>query len=120
MSDQGTPPRSDQIDVTVTIDDVNDNDPIEAQSAYTFTVDENSAVDTAVGTVVATDADAGANALLVYTLDAFSVGDAAHFKIDSATGEISVAQASLDRETTPTYVASVKVTVLVTLGVGGG
>ncbi|GFS14234.1 protocadherin Fat 4 [Elysia marginata] len=110
VSDQGTPPRTDQIDVTVTIDDVNDNDPIEIQSSFSFSVEEDSSVDTSVGTVVATDADAGSNAVLVYSLDSFSIGNASHFKIDSASGEITVAEADLDRETTDVYQATVKVT----------
>ena len=112
VSDQGTPPRSDSINVVVTIDDVNDNDPIEMQSSFTFSVAENSNVGAAVGTVVATDADAGSNAVLVYTLETFTAGNSSHFQIDSATGDITVADASLDREMEAVYEATVKVTAL--------
>ncbi|GFO15617.1 protocadherin fat 4, partial [Plakobranchus ocellatus] len=109
VNDQGDPPRSDQVNALVTITDVNDNDPVFSQASYTLEVGENSGLNSAVGSVVATDDDTGNNAALTFTFDAFQVGDSSHFAIDGATGAITVAQNSLDRETRDSYQATVKV-----------
>ncbi|XP_012943596.1 protocadherin Fat 4 [Aplysia californica] len=110
VSDQGNPVRSNQIVATVTITDVNDNDPVFNPAAYSMNVNENSNVATPVGTVTATDADTGVNAALTYSFDSFTQGLQSHFAIDGASGAITVASTDLDRETSDTYVARVKVT----------
>ncbi|CAL1540461.1 unnamed protein product [Lymnaea stagnalis] len=110
VRDKGSPPLSDQIDAIITITDVNDNTPIFSLAAYTFNINENSNTGTAVGTVTATDADAGVNAALTYSFDSFTTGTSSHFAISGSTGAITVASSALDRETMPTYVATVKVT----------
>jgi hypothetical protein len=70
-----------------------------------FSVDENSPGGTAVGTVVATDAD---NDTLSYSITGGT--GASLFNIDSNTGAITVANsASLDYETTPSFNLTVQV-----------
>jgi len=59
-------------------------------ASQTFSVNENSPVGTVVGTVVATDADAGQT--LTYTITGGNPSGA--FAIDSATGQITVANPS--------------------------
>ena len=90
--------------VTLTVDPVNDAP--EASDA-TFSLDENSADGSVVGTVSASDVDAGDT--LSY---AITGGDpTGAFAIDSATGEITVADSSqLDFETTPAFNLTVTVT----------
>ena len=73
----------------------------------TFTVAENSAAGAAVGTVVASDPDAGQT--LSYRITAGNAAGA--FAIDSGTGQITVANSAvLDYETTPTFALTVRVT----------
>jgi hypothetical protein len=72
-----------------------------------FGVDENSAAGTVVGVVAATDPDAGQT--LTYAVTAGNESGA--FAIDSATGVITVADASLlDYESAPTFTLTVRVT----------
>ncbi|XP_020940568.1 protocadherin beta-6 [Sus scrofa] len=68
VSDLGTPRRHTQHNLTVRVADVNDNAPAFSQSAYTLRVRENNSPALHIGTVRATDADAGANAQLTYSL----------------------------------------------------
>ncbi|MCX5671075.1 MAG: cadherin domain-containing protein, partial [Planctomycetota bacterium] len=95
VTDDGTPGLSDTATVTVNVTDVNEAPVVADQS---FDVDENAALTTAVGTVVATDVDDGA--VLSYAITAGNTGGA--FAIDSGTGEITVAGA-LDHETLGVY-----------------
>ena len=54
------PRASDEADVVITIRDVNDNSPVfSSPSGYTFNVPEVTAVNSPVGTVVASDIDGG-------------------------------------------------------------
>ena len=72
-----------------------------------FSIDENSADGTSVGTVAATDPDAGDT--LTYAITAGNTDDA--FAINAATGEITVnSTAALDFETNPTFALTVSVT----------
>ncbi|MBW1686544.1 MAG: DUF4347 domain-containing protein [Deltaproteobacteria bacterium] len=71
-----------------------------------FSVDENSADTTVVGTVAASDPDAGDT--LSYSITAGNTGGA--FAINSSTGQITVASsAALDYETTPSFGLTVQV-----------
>ncbi len=97
---------SDTATITVDLNDVNEAPEIAAQS---FSVDENSPATTAVGTVLASDPDAGD--VLNYAITGGS-GQTA-FAIDAATGAITVADASLlDFEATPSFTLDVTVTDL--------
>jgi VCBS repeat-containing protein len=89
---------------TVTVNDLNEAPVINNQS---LRVDENVANGTAVGTVLASDADAGDH--LTYAIVAGNTGGA--FAIESTTGGITVAnRAALDYETNPTFHVTVRVT----------
>ena len=89
---------------TVNVTPVNDLPVIAPQG---FTVNENSTTGTLVGTVIASDIDAGA--VLTYAIDAGNSNGA--FAIDSATGQVTVANpAALNFETTPQYLLTVSVT----------
>uniref|UniRef100_A0A8D0SR45 Cadherin domain-containing protein n=1 Tax=Sus scrofa TaxID=9823 RepID=A0A8D0SR45_PIG len=68
VGDLGTPRRHTQHNLTVRVADVNDNAPAFSQPAYTLRVRENNSPALHIGTVRATDADAGANAQLTYSL----------------------------------------------------
>ncbi|MBB5209069.1 cadherin domain-containing protein [Chiayiivirga flava] len=95
VTDGGTPPLDDSATVTIEVSDENDA-PAFGQATYAFSVDENSAAGTPVGTVSASDPDAGD--ALTYTIAGGNTGNA--FAIDAATGAIVVATASaLDAET---------------------
>ena len=86
--------------VTIDVNDLNDNTPI-ITASQSFSVDENSANATSVGTVAATDADATATTYEDWTITGGNTNNA--FVINDSTGELSVADASqLDYETTPT------------------
>ena len=87
--------------ITINVTNVNDNAPTIA--AQTFSVAENVANGTAVGTVAATDAD-GDN--LTFTITAGNTGDA--FAINGTTGAITIA-GTVDYETTQTYTLTVQV-----------
>ena len=72
--------------------------PVFDQDPYTFEVAEDAAVDTEVGTVSATDPDAGDTVTYSITQG----NDDGHFAIDASTGAITVA-ADLDHETDDEY-----------------
>ena len=70
--------------VTINLTNVNET-PVFAQPSYTFTLPENSATGTAVGTVAATDPE---NNTLTFTL---SGTNASYFAINASSGAITVA-----------------------------
>ena len=86
--------------ITVTVTDVNEPPIIAAQ---TFSITENAAAGTTVGTVATTDEDADN---LTLSITAGNVGNA--FAINENTGVITVA-GTIDHETTPTYTLTVQV-----------
>ena len=92
-------------EVTINVTDVNEAPVITAQTAP-FSIEENAAAGTAVGTVAATDEDEGDDDL-TFAITNGNVGDA--FQIDN-TGAITVkTSAALDFETTPTFTLTVQV-----------
>jgi VCBS repeat-containing protein len=91
---------------TFTITVTPQNDPPSVSDA-TFNVPENSAVGTIVGTVTATDPDAGDTK----TYAILSGNSSGTFAINPATGQITIANnALLDFETNPTLTLIIKVT----------
>ena len=92
--------------VTVNVNNINDNTPV-VTASQSFDVDEDAANATSVGTVAATDADAGT------TLSDWTItegdGDGI-FAINSSTGEITVTDnTKLDYETRTSYYLTVTV-----------
>ncbi|XP_043768937.1 protocadherin beta-8-like [Cervus elaphus] len=68
VTDLGTPRLKTQHNITVLVADVNDNAPAFTQTSYTLWVRENNSPALHIGTVSATDTDAGANAQVTYSL----------------------------------------------------
>ena len=100
VTDGGTPGLSDTAAITVNLNDVND-----APTDISLTndnVDENSAVDTVVGVLSATDQDAGDTH--VYSIQTAGVP----FKI--ANGNELQVNGALDHETTPSYTITIRTT----------
>lgn len=96
--DGGSPPLRGTMTVNITILDVNDNQPLFNQSRYFATIPENATVGTPVLQVFATDADAGVNGQVEYAINRRQSDKNAMFRIDPATGQISVNR-PLDFET---------------------
>ncbi|XP_029797054.1 protocadherin beta-13-like [Suricata suricatta] len=68
ITDLGTPRLKTKLNLTVTVSDVNDNAPAFSQTTYTLRVRENNSPALHIGSVSATDSDAGANAQVTYSL----------------------------------------------------
>ena len=104
VTDSGAPGLTDTATVTINLNDLNETPIINDQS---FSVNENAANGTVVGTVVASDPDAGDT--LTYAITGGNTGGA--FAINANTGQITVNNSSaLDFETTPTFNLTVQVT----------
>jgi hypothetical protein len=103
VTDNGTGNLSNQASVTVNLIDVNEAPIIGNQ---TFATNENSANGTIVGTVIASDPDAGQT--LTYKILSGNTNNA--FALNFSTGIITVANSNaLNYETTPTFTLVVKV-----------
>nr|XP_022912562.1 protein dachsous isoform X1 [Onthophagus taurus] len=96
--DGGTPPLRGEMMVNITIQDVNDNQPIFNQSRYFATIPENATVGTTVLQVFATDTDSNENGKVEYSINRRQSDKDVMFRIDSTTGFISVNK-PLDFET---------------------
>jgi hypothetical protein len=105
VADNGTSSLSSTATITIDLNDLNESATF--VSAGPFEVDENVPAGTVVGTVTATDPDHATT--LTYAITAGNLNGA--FAIDSATGEITVANASvLDFELHPSFTLTVRVT----------
>ncbi|XP_067313970.1 protocadherin gamma-A11-like [Pseudorasbora parva] len=101
--DGGNPARSGNLNIIVTVLDVNDNRPLFSQDSYSVTVKENAAIGTVLIKLNATDLDEGSNGVVEYAFGRNlkrKVNDL--FKLDSATGEIQI-KGELDFEETEVY-----------------
>ncbi|XP_062055036.1 protocadherin-23 [Lepus europaeus] len=100
--DLGEPPLSATCLVSVTVDDVNDNEPVFRRQVYNATLEEHAAVGHCFLQVKASDADAGLYGFVEYALYAgFQSQEAPHaFSIDPQDGRICVSQ-DMDRERDP-------------------
>ncbi|XP_061106360.1 protocadherin alpha-8-like isoform X5 [Conger conger] len=88
--DGGTPHRSDTLNITAIVLDVNDNAPV-CNSEYTVQIQENAPIGTFVVKVSASDMDAGANGEVTYAFgNEFSSHVSELFDLDSKSGEIKV------------------------------
>ncbi|XP_072288432.1 protocadherin beta-16-like [Eucyclogobius newberryi] len=100
--DGGSPQRSGTVVIHVTVLDANDNAPVFSQTVYKASLPENSAPDTLVITVAATDADEGVNGEIEYEFDRLSDENDDVFSINLKTGEVVVSGA-IDHEKIPSY-----------------
>ncbi|XP_021103523.1 protocadherin-23 isoform X2 [Heterocephalus glaber] len=114
--DLGEPPLFATCLVSVTVADVNDNEPIFWRQVYNVTLAEHTPVGHCFLQVQASDADAGLYGCVEYSLyDGFQSDEAPPvFQIDPHTGQICVSQ-DLDRERDPA-----SFDLLVTAKDGGG
>lgn len=97
--DHGSPTLKSTCNITVLVEDKNDNDPKFDSPKYSATILENIAVDTSVLKVYASDSDVGVNSRLIYSLANESQW---LFRIDNKTGVITTAGA-FDRERQSVY-----------------
>nr|XP_046151246.1 protocadherin alpha-3-like isoform X24 [Oncorhynchus gorbuscha] len=101
--DGGNPPRSTNLNLTVTVLDINDNRPVFSQEVYTVTLEENVSINTVVIQVKAIDLDEAVNGDVEYSLGrdlnrkVYEV-----FNLDGVTGEIRV-KGEVDFESTDVY-----------------
>ena len=112
-SDRGNPANDETAVISITVLDLNDNDPIWESDLYTVTISEHVLISTSIIEVQATDADQVAttsssgriiylnrNGLITYSI---TDGDPLNqFSIDNETGVVTVTK-PLNREMYPTY-----------------
>jgi cadherin EGF LAG seven-pass G-type receptor 1 len=100
VTDDGYPQLTSQVNITVIINDKNDNNPTFSSSSYTTTVLESSNIGTTVITFTATDADISANSQFTFSI----TGDDAlrYFQVDSSSGALTIVN-KLDRENISTF-----------------
>ncbi|XP_048838791.1 protocadherin alpha-3-like isoform X6 [Brienomyrus brachyistius] len=90
-ADDGSPQRSDTLNITVTVLDVNDNAPVCNREDYTVTVQENAQIGTLVAQINATDLDDGANGEVTYAfINKFSSRVSQLFDLDEKSGKIEI------------------------------
>ncbi|KAM7140543.1 protocadherin beta-11 isoform 15-T15 [Molossus nigricans] len=68
VTDLGTPRLKTEHNITVLVSDINDNAPAFTKTSYTLFIQENNSPALHIGSVSATDRDAGANAQVTYSL----------------------------------------------------
>ncbi|KAH9519845.1 hypothetical protein Btru_071059 [Bulinus truncatus] len=93
VKDNGESPRSSAVNITVFVEDVNDNRPQFPKDVFEFYIQENLPANTYVGTVKADDLDIGQNAEILYSLADANV----NFTIDPVLGNV-YSKISFDRE----------------------
>ena len=85
------------------VDDMNDNTPLFEEASYSWVVDENSDMETVLGTVSAFDADEDGNAVIKFTV----IDHENMFDVGELTGIVTT-RASLDREIKASYIFRVQ------------
>ncbi|XP_060936054.1 protocadherin gamma-A12-like isoform X6 [Limanda limanda] len=105
--DGGSPQRSGTVVIHVTVLDANDNAPVFSQALYTASLPENSALDTVVVTVRATDADEGVNGDVTYDFGHVTEVVKKVFSIDRKNGKITV-NGAIDYEAVTSYDLRIK------------
>ena len=91
--DDGTPKRSSETKVIITVSDVNDNSPTFAKPEYTKTISENVVPGSTLIQVTATDKDEGTNSKLSYRIyNDFTNPVVSKFDILRETGDLTLKQ----------------------------
>lgn len=88
-SDKGSPSRSSETLLNITLLDVDDNSPEFTEELYITTLNHTTEAETLVSSVLCTDQDIGENAAVIYLLDETSP-DSGLFRIDNVTGDVFV------------------------------
>ncbi|CAH2301204.1 protocadherin-23 [Pelobates cultripes] len=101
-TDHGSPPLSSSSQVTILVEDINDNEPVFFQQFYNVTLQEHTTVGQCFLQVKATDADSGLFGHICYSVyDGFHDSkESQKFSIDRETGQICVRQ-DINREGEP-------------------
>jgi len=102
--DGGIPPKSGTLDVSVVVEDVNDNSPVFDHDSYEASLPEDVAVGTTFVRVHAADYDEGLNGEVVYSL---SGSHRLPFDVNNATGDVFVS-GIVDHEQYDVYRLTVK------------
>ncbi|XP_053612955.1 protein dachsous isoform X2 [Plodia interpunctella] len=97
-SDNGIPPLFAKTILIVNVIDANDNEPVFTKAAYEFKVEENLKAGAFVGTISASDADLGENAMVRYSLFPSNTS----FVVNPVSGVITTRE-MLDREYKSSY-----------------
>ncbi|XP_055990500.1 protocadherin Fat 4 [Sorex fumeus] len=103
VEDRGEPRRRGQLQVNVTVQDVNDNPPVFGRARYEARVPEDAPPGASVLRVAAADADEGANAAVRYRLQ----DEGSPFQVDPETGLVTVRE-PLDFEARRQYALTVQ------------
>ena len=101
VSDNGIPQLSSTLQVSVVVEDVNDNAPQFEESYISITISESEPINSTILTLVATDDDDGDNALLQYYLQS-QLNEDLPFIVTKHSGVVAVSD-TLDYETTTSY-----------------
>jgi protocadherin-16/23 len=117
-SDRGNPRLSSSTSVRISIQDINDNEPIFERTFYNATLKESERVGLCFLKVAASDPDCGINSVVTYR-----IGEAANagrrFRIQPGSGEICLAS-QLDHERESSYDLTVVATDKVIYVINGG
>ncbi|XP_023251896.1 protocadherin alpha-8-like [Seriola lalandi dorsalis] len=101
--DGGTPPKSENLNITIKVLDNNDNRPTFSKEVYSVMLQENVALDTIVIKVQATDLDEGTNGDVEYAFGSDMNSKVLElFSLDRNTGEIRV-NGQIDYETADVF-----------------
>ncbi|XP_056238417.1 protocadherin alpha-8-like [Seriola aureovittata] len=101
--DGGTPPKSENLNITIKVLDNNDNRPTFSKEVYSVMLQENVALDTIVIKVQATDLDEGTNGDVEYAFGGDMNSKVLElFSLDRNTGEIRV-NGQIDYETADVF-----------------
>ncbi|XP_068725251.1 protocadherin-like protein isoform X1 [Montipora capricornis] len=107
VRDSGSPSFSDTAEVTIAVQDFNDNPPVFSPVSYSGEVKENKDPEIFLLQVSASDSDTGSNKEFKFSI---AYGDPdGHFRIDPDSGNLYVHR-KLDRETRPSYLLKVRAT----------
>jgi protocadherin delta 1 len=89
--DGGNPPKTGEMDITIQVQDANDNDPVFDQETYEVTVPENAPIQTTILQVRASDPDSGSYGEVLYSFAERTLNTMGYiFGIVNTTGEIYV------------------------------
>uniref|UniRef100_A0A8C4SMF2 Protocadherin 2 alpha a 1 n=1 Tax=Erpetoichthys calabaricus TaxID=27687 RepID=A0A8C4SMF2_ERPCA len=108
--DGGNPPKSGNMNVTITVVDFNDNAPVFVEQMYTVTLEENAPLGTLVLKLNASDLDDGSNGDVRYAFRSSVHSKVSElFQLDDYSGEITV-KGVIDFEEEEFYEFDVKAT----------
>ncbi|XP_068174112.1 protocadherin-16-like [Antennarius striatus] len=88
--DGGSPKRTDQMTLDITVQDINDNAPVFNQSRYHAIISENLQPGSNILQVFATDADEGDNGMVLYEINRRQSDPNRYFDINSHSGIITL------------------------------